>query len=205
MTKSEALHVLKCSSIDEIDDAYEDLMFDFKGKVLQIIPPIKILIAIIKKVDRINIAYAFFGKQLSDTNRRSSDLNLQLSLSVFLNNYQLELADAKLQLSKSQSGIMLNDSIGWIIDIQKNLFIKLESYLPDEIVNLDEFEIKLSENIDVFKIQNHLKELQLDDNKISEYIRKQIIELESTELSCLTKSILNSAKQIVFNGIRGEV
>jgi len=205
MTEKEALHILKCNSIEEVEDAFEDLIFNFKGKLLQIIPPLKILKATIKKIERINEAYNVFVSTTYFNNGVSNQLSNTLKLSDFLIGYQLKLAEIKLQLSSSESGESLVESIELIIDLQERLFIKLANYLGAEKIDLDKFDIKLSEYIDVFLIQNHLKELQLDDNKISEYIRKQINELDIDELSNLTKSILNSAKQIEFNGIRREV
>jgi len=205
MTEKEALHILKCNSIEEVEDAFEDLIFNFKGKLLQVIPPLKILKATIKKIERINEAYNVFVSTTYFNNGVSNQLSNTLKLSDFLIGYQLKLAEIKLQLSSSESGESLIESIELIIDLQERLFIKLANYLGAEKIDLDKFDIKLSEYIDVFLIQNHLKELQLDDNKISEYIRKQINELDIDELSNLTKSILNSAKQIEFNGIRREV
>jgi len=205
MTENEALHILKCNSIEEVEDAFEDLIFKFKGKLLQIIPPLKILKATIKKIERISEAYNVFVSTAHFKKSVSSQLSNNLKLSEFLIGYQLKLAEIKLQLSSSESAELLIESIELIIDLQERLFIKLANYLGTEKIDLDKFDIKLSENVDVFIIQNHLKELQLDDNKISEYIRKQINELDSDDLSNLTKSILNSAKQIEFNGIRREI
>ena len=205
MTESEAFHILKCSSIDEVEDAFEELLFNFKGKLLQIIPPLKILQATIKKIERINEAYAKLASPIHLENNISIQLNGELILSDFLRNYQLKLAELKLQLSRSESGNLFLESIKLMIELQKQLFIKLSSCLKSESIDLDKFEIKLSENIDVFLIQKDLKELQLDDNKISEYIRTQIKELDNESMSYLTKSVLNSAKQIVFNGIRREI
>jgi hypothetical protein len=205
MTESEALHILKCNSIDEIDDSYEDILFDFKGKLVQIIPPIKILEATLKKVDRINIAYNTIVSSTSFLNKISSDIEKSLPLIEFLKAYQVKLAEIKLQLSRTENGGLFLVSIRLIIDLQEQLYIKLTDYIEGEKVDLTRFDIKLSENIDVFKIQNHLKDLQLEDNKLSEYIRKQINELDSEDMSYLSKSVLNSAKQIVFNGIRREI
>ena len=205
MTKSEALNSLKCSSIEEVDDAFEDLIFKFKGKILQIIPPLKILKATLKKIDRINEAYRVFFEPIEIKNKITIELDTNLSLFDFLNDYQLKLAEVKLQLSSCETGDLLMESLELLIVLQQQLYLKLANYLSKEILDFDKFEIKLSENIDVFLIQNNLKELQLEDNKISEYIRKQINELDNREMSYLTKSILNSAKQIVFNGIRREI
>jgi len=205
MTEKEALHILKCNSIEEVEDAFEDLIFNFKGKLLQIIPPLKILKATIKKIERISEAYNVFVSTSDLKKRVSSQLSNSLKLSDFLFAYQLKLAEIKLQLSSSESGESLVEAIELIIDLQERLFIKLANYLGSKKMDLDKFDIKLSENIDVFLIQDHLKELQLDDNKISEYIRKQINEFNIDDLSYLTKSVLNSAKQIEFNGIRREI
>jgi hypothetical protein len=205
MTESEALHILKCSSVDEVDDAFEELLFNFKGKILQVIPPLKILEATIKKIERINEAYNLIAPSLPIQNKISSHINDNLTLIDFLKGYQIKLAEIKLQLSSSENGELFLVSIRLLMDLQKQLYIKLTNCLGGEIVDLTKFEIKLSENIDVFKIQKDLKELQLEDNKISEYIRKQINELDSKDMSYLVKSVLNSAKQIVFNGIRREI
>ncbi len=205
MKESEAFHILKCSSIDEVEDAFEELLFNFKGKLLQIIPPLKILEATIKKIKRINEAYATFITPIHLGNNISIQLNGKLILSEFLGDYQLKLAELKLQLSRSESGDLFLESVKLMIELQKQLFVRLTNCLEGESIDLDKFEIKLSENIDVFLIQKDLKELQQDDNKISEYIRNQIKELDNESMSYLTKSVLNSAKQIVFNGIRREI
>jgi hypothetical protein len=205
MTENEALHILKCSSVDEVDDAFEEMMFNFKGKLLQVIPPLKILEATIKKVERINEAHKTLSPSDVIKNDISIDLDRRLSLLDFLKEYQLKLAEIKLQLSCTENGELFLQSISLLIDIQTKLYIKLADYLVDKDVDLTQFNIKLSENIDVFKIQNHLKDLQLEDNKISEYIRKQINEFNYDDMMYLSQSVLNSAKQIVFNGIRREI
>lgn len=205
MTEAEALHILKCHSIDEVQDAFEELLFNFKGKLLQVIPPLKILEATIKKVERINTAHQTIVATESIKNDISIDIDIHLPLEKFLKTYQIKWSEVKLQLSSTENGKLFVLSIGLMVDLQKQLYLKLNSYIENDEVNLSDFDIKLSETIDVFKIQNHLKDLQLEDNKISEYIRKQINELNTEEMSYLSKSVLNSAKQIVFNGIRREI
>ena len=158
-----------------------------------------------KKMERINEAYNLIATTLPIQNKISSHINDNLTWIDFLKGYQIKLAEIKLQLSSSENGELFLVSIRLLIDLQKQLYIKLTNCLGGELVDLTKFEIKLSENIDVFKIQKDLKELQLEDNKISEYIRKQINELDSKDMSYLVKSVLNSAKQIVFNGIRREI
>mgnify|MGYP000073638465 CR=1 FL=1 len=205
MTEHEALHILKCDSIEDVEDSFETLLFNFKGKLLQIIPPIKILEATIKKIDRISEAYSFFEFSKFEEDTVFNTLNQHLDLSQFLETYQMELARIKLVLASSESGNSLTSSIKQIVKLQEQLFLKLTTYVNVDQVDLSVFDIKISENIDVFIIQNQLKELQLEDTKISEYIRKQINELDTESISSLTRSVLNSAKQIKFNGIRREV
>lgn len=205
MTEHEALHILKCDSIEDVEDSFETLLFNFKGKLLQIIPPIKILEATIKKIDRISEAYSFFEFSKFEEDTVFNSLNKHLDLSQFLETYQMELARIKLVLASSESGNSLTSSIKQIVKLQEQLFLKLSTYVNVDQVDLSVYDIKISENIDVFIIQNQLKELQLEDTKISEYIRRQINELDTESVSSLTRSVLNSAKQIKFNGIRREV
>jgi len=205
MTESEALNVLKCTIKEEVEDAYELLIFDFKSKFLQIVPPIKLMIALVKKIERINTAYYVFNTESNLKIDMNPILNSEIKLNLFLNQYQLNVSLAKLQLSSTVEGKTLIVFINLLIEIQKKLYLKLSSYIELKSDDLNKFEIKLSESIDVYKIQTELKELQLEENKISEYIRSQISELNIEDLSMITKSVLNSAKQIDFNGIRREI
>jgi len=208
MTKSEALDVLNCSIIDTVDDAYENLIFEFKGKLLQITPPIKVLESIIKKICRINEAYLTFSTEFSvykKTQINIKKLDENLDLADFLSQFQLNMTVIKLSISNSYDGESLVKSIKLLIKLQEELYLKLAFYLESKKVDLKKYDIKLSEQIEVFTIQQELKELQLDEPRISEYIRKQIEELGIEKMSYTSKSILNSAKQIVFNGIRREI
>jgi hypothetical protein len=204
MTKHEAFQLLKCNYLDEVQDAYEDALFEFKSKFLQQIPPLKLIEAIKKKIIRVNAAYELFYPyfEKDEIENKKNEVN---DLSLFLEKHQFRLSQLRLAITNSIKGWDLLNWITELADHQSNLFIKLSSYLVDKQSNLDAYPIKLSDEIDVFKLQLELKALQLDHTKISEYIRTQINDLDFEEFAYITQVVISAEKQIIFNELRREI
>lgn len=202
MIKSEAYQILKCEHFDDVQDAYENALFEYKSKFLQQIPPLKLIKAIQKKIERTNTAYYVFypDSQQQQTEKESAVVDGDLVL--FLERYQLILSQFRLKITNSNDGQTLVNWIRKLVNHQVKLFVKLSSNLKADLIDLDIYPIKLSDEINVYQLQVELKALQIDQTKISEYIRAQINELDFEEFAYLTKVVINAEKQMIFNELR---
>jgi len=198
MTKKEALQILSCQHIDEARGAFEMLLFDFKSKFLQQIPPLKLIDASIKKIERITIAFDYLVALKYHFNPIDVNINWSDSLDITLTAYQTELTKIRLRISNSLNGEELILLLNSLKKLQSDLFLKLDLYGSD----LKQYPIKLSDQINVFDLQTELKDMGIQDTKISEYIRAQIENNTFDKFSKLTKAVLNAKKQIEFNGLR---
>jgi hypothetical protein len=205
MTKSEALKILNCQDIDEVLDVYEERLFEFKAKVLQVVPPIKILKSIVKKIQRITEAASVFLNfdELKSQNSRG-DLG-NLIFESFLVHYQKQLSNIRLAISNTPNGYEVIGQINELNKLQQNLMFKLADFDFIKEAKLDDWPVKLSTPFKVYEIQVELKDNQLKETEISEYIRGQIESLDFDQFSELTLSVINAKKQIIFNELRREV
>lgn len=201
MTNKEAFEILKCDELNDVQDAYEVALFAFKPKFLQQIPPIKITRAIQKKIERVNSAYYFFYPSSNSETIEVEDI-LLADLGSFLENHQLILSQLRLKITNSSNGESLLNLTSEFINHQIKLFIKLSTYLKNDKIDLDNYPIKLSEEINIYKLQVELKALQIGDTQISEYIRNQIENLNFEEFAYITQVVMNAEKQIIFNELR---
>lgn len=204
MVKEEAFNILKCEHLDGIQDAYDDALFEYKAKFLQQIPPLKLIEGIMKKIVRVNTAYHVFYPDDSSQDTNTSIVEIE-TLDVFLQSYQTTLSTLRLSITNALSGDHLLEGINELILHQRNLFRLLSECLGEGKLDIDQYPIKLSEEIDVFKLQLELKALGLDHTKISEYIRAQINDLDFEEFAYVTQAVINAEKQMIFNGISREV
>jgi hypothetical protein len=198
MTKKEALSLLNSTTLEDALENYELLIFEQKNKLLLKIPPIKILNAIndrIKKygealkILQIDIADDFIEKKLKRSIKSSSHiLNL-------LKNYQENISAIKLNIANLTDSEKLSNQISLLINSQAQLFLYLSSLSDLSINAVDSENLKLSEEIDVFKLQQEIIKNELDTTDINDYI-------SSRKESYLYKSIILAKKQIEYNGLR---
>jgi hypothetical protein len=201
MTKNEALSILKCETDDEVHDAFELALFDLKNKVLQQVPPLKLIRSIINKVERINNAYSLFDIESNNSLDVRVPQILNDNLVKSLKTYQDVLSGLRLDLTKCFSGVGVVELLNSVHELQSLLFIMLEKYCPDSIDKVVFESVKLSDSINVFMMQQELSNLDIDDNEISEYIRVEIGKHDFESCSELTKSIVKAKKQVDFNGL----
>ncbi|MGV6860456.1 MAG: hypothetical protein ACWA41_01725 [Putridiphycobacter sp.] len=194
MNQSEALSILDCDLGEDIYFAYEEKIFEYKQKFLQTIPPIKIMQAIQKKILRLNKALDFFGLKPDNyyTPKPTAELNEKVSILNFLSDYQTNLAVIKLNLANITDGESLISLVDDLINLQKILFFKLSSVLSSSDEILKSISTKISDSIDVYRLQKELKEMNIDEPKLSEYIRKQ-------NNSYWLVAIANANKQIEYH------
>ena len=101
MTNKEALQILNCERVDEAKDAYELLLFDLKLKFLQQIPPLKLIDASIKKIERLNVAFNSLVNLEPHFVLTKINVNWSDSLDVALNGYQLSLTKIRLKIANT--------------------------------------------------------------------------------------------------------
>lgn len=205
MTKTEALKILNCQEVGEVLDVYEERLFEFKSKVLQVIPPIKILKSILKKVQRITEAAALFlDFDKLNNEKEPEELNVN-NIELFLVGYQERLSIIRLVISNSTNGNEVVNQIEALRELQQDLIFKLANFDLVEGAKLEDWPVKLSAPFKVHDLQVELKENELKETEISEYIRGQIESVEFENFSELTLSVINAKKQIIFNELRREV
>jgi len=202
MTNKEALQILNCERVDEAKDAYELLLFDLKLKFLQQIPPLKLIDASIKKIERLNVAFNSLVNLEPHFVLTKINVNWSDSLDVALNGYQLSLTKIRLKIANTLNGLDLIEQLNLLKSLQIELFFKFDLYDSNFKSDPNQYPIKLSDEINVFNVQTELKELGIQDNKISEYIRAQIQNKKFDNFSTLTKAVINAKKQIEFNELR---
>ena len=205
MNKNKAYQILNCEHFDDVQDAYLDKLFDFKSKFLQQIPPLKLIDAIELKISKINEAYSCFHNLEVVDNVKLIPMKIDFKLKEFLDYYQKNLAQIRLEIANTNHGLELLDLINQLKTLQTNLFLKLSQYTDLSDAELEKYPIKLSQEIDVFAMQINLKHLNLEDAKISEYIRTQITDNNFELFSAITKAVINAKKQIKFNELRREI
>lgn len=192
-SQTEALNILKAESIEGIEDSYEQLIFDFKQKYLQKIPPIPLMNSQIKIINRVEKAYSVFVNYSSDYKLKRQDLNSDLNILLFLNEYQIKLSVVRLRISQADNGKILMYLIEELINLEKCLidyFTRYSSQLDFEFMD----KIKISEDIDIFKVQVELKEIELKESKILDYLRKNIVSSNEKVDSILLKLVLKVKK-----------
>lgn len=200
MTKIEALSILKCDDEQDVLDCYEMALFELKNKVLQQVPPIKILQSLIKKTERINQALGCF-KNLPQSNKVPLLKDYESNLTHNLVTYQSNISALRLAMTQSENGLEVIQCFKQIINQQISLFKIFGNCIANNEVNAFIDQVKLSEEINVYAVQKELKTLLEDQKKISEYIRTELNTKEFVDFSELTKSVIKSKKHLDFNGL----
>jgi hypothetical protein len=198
MTKKEALSLLNSTTLEDALENYELLIFEQKNKLLLKIPPIKILNAINARIKKygealkilhIDNADDFIEKKLKRSIKSSSHILNHLK------NYQENISAIKLNIANLTDSEKLSNQISLLINSQAQLFLYLSSLSDLSINAVDSENLKLSEEIDVFKLQQEIIKNELDTTDINDYI-------SSRKESYLYKSIILAKKQIEYNGLR---
>lgn len=199
MNKQEALSVINCNNIAEAKDAFEFEIFELKKKFLLVLPPIKIMKSLINRFKRLQLVNETLN---IDNNQIELDeigiIYNHLSMVDFLTEYHQALSQYKLNISKSNHPKTIIQQIDGLIDLQTRLYFKLSDSLniSPEIAEFDD--IKLSEPIETFRLEQEIMNLTLNEKELSDYISKK-------KDSYIYKCILIANKQIKYNGLRREI
>jgi len=158
-------------SQEELNETYEKLCFDIKNDIFSkpLIP--KLLEAKKERLNKIHIAYLVLNNltiindkevQTELTYKKSLDIlnNTNQKASIFISNYDIELA-------KSKAAIAVSISAKDIIEALKRLILVILSYEKVilefssrlEIPNLNKEKIKISETVESLKVEKALNKI----------------------------------------------
>ncbi len=194
-SEKEALSILNSSDLDEVIDQYELMIFEWKKKYLMVIPPVKLIYSQIKKIERLNQAITVFKdyQYTTITSKNSTDTVKELVL--FFEEYHEILAATKYAISSAENGFELIDHLQQLIQLEESLFRKLDTYATGlDFKNWDS--VKISEQIDVFEAEKELKEKEIPESEIKNYLRAGIKAGQYPFESTLVNLILKAHKTI---------
>jgi len=202
MKKTEALSVINCNNdctIEDIEDSFELSIFALKKKFIERFPPIKIMLSTIERLKRLKKVKNTLQISIPISTIKFISLKFKdISLNKFLKQYQIEANSIKLNIANVYEPTLFIEQIKLLIKLHQILFFKLvdiAQYAPkdDELTP-----IKLSEQIDIYKLNKELLILNKEDNKLSEYI-------SNVKTSYFYTCVLIAHKQIKYNGLRREI
>ena len=202
MNKQEALSILNCTQYSdntELETEFNLKVFELKQKFLMVIPPLKIMQSLIKRLERLQKVNQVLNLVSESKNR--TEINIEFnntSLVEFLKTYHQYLSQLKLNISNNIHPQTIIRQIHQLIDLQTQLFLKLSGY-GNFKPNTSELEdVKLSETINTFELEQEILFLSIPDSKLSEYISQK-------KDTYFYKCILMAKKQIEYNGLRRKI
>jgi hypothetical protein len=162
----------------------EDQLFEIKQKFLRTIPHPKL---ILKQILRLDKGFSFkAGPKVSASN-----------LIDYIEGYEIELLAIKLKISNAKDDTALLTVLVDLLSSQYSLIQKLASYCP-KLENELEYKIKMSDPFETYAIFKFLKEEELKESEIKNYLYKELENDRAKEPSVLAVSVLR-AKKITAN------
>lgn len=195
ISKAEALSILKVPHVAEVPDAYEELLFEWKKKYLLVIPPIAIIRAHLKKIERLNSAASLFIEINEPEPIVIDEISLALNLIDYLKAYQPIIMQLKLKISTSDNGKGLIFLLKQVIKIEEQILFKLSNY---SIVNSDETlkDVKISKASEFYQVEKELMEKEISETEIKNYLRTELKFGTFPFDSFLLNEVLKAVKQL---------
>lgn len=194
ISKTEAAAILNCQTAEEAEEAYEQKLFEWKQKYLMHIPPIKLILAHIQKIERLNAAGSHFINIESLPINDYERIDLNSSLAVYLERYQAQILSLKLAISTTENGKVLVRLLMKLVEIQKHLLNKLVIYSPANAVH-HLSNVKISDSSDFYAVQKELKEKDIPETEIMNYLSSELKFGSYPFNSFLLNEVLKSLKQ----------
>ncbi len=174
ISKNEALAILNISSVNEAEEAYEELLFKWKQKYLSTVPTLGLINSHIKKIERLNEAASHFIPIRSvDGQMKLDSIDFQLSLVDYFRMYQTLLMKLKLEIASSADGYILIQYLKELIYLENNMLDKLVYYSPDT-KDSDLIEVKISAPNDYYLAQKELIEKEISETEIINYLSREL-------------------------------
>jgi len=194
LSKIEAFGVLNIEKSDDAEDAYDELLFTWKQKYMSAIPPNKVILAHIKKIERLHDAakvflnFDIFKPFIVDWHFH------QAPLRIFFQSYQSELMQVKLLISSSKNGIELAAYLNSLIKLQTLAASKLSKYCPD--ISLSDLKtVKISTPSDFHSAYKEIIEKDISETEIMNYLRTELKFGNYPFNSALLNEVLKAKKQ----------
>lgn len=162
----------------------EEELFQLKQKFLREIPHPKVI--------------ASYHKRTGEILNSNVILNTNLGLIEFLKEYSRELMPIKLKIAHAKNKTDFGIGLNFLYGLQMDLIGKLASYAS---INTSEFrEIKVGAPIQNHRILQFLKERELKENSINEFIEKELASKEIANFTVLTENVIRA--KLIFENER---
>ncbi len=190
MTNKEALLFFPLPKDEDIEDFYEELLFEYKQFFISKFPINKVFIAKEKKMLQMHEAYEFLGGEQNDREFLNYEipLNLPSSIKECFEVYQQNRNLLKNKILKSSSYFEITSLINSLLELQRIYSLKwtIVSHLPDT-------EIQISNEPDPMALLLAIKEfnskggITFDDLNTKRNISPDLLLNEAKRLSLSTK------------------
>ena len=190
MNQKEALLFFPLKNEDEIEDLYEELLFEYKQFFITKFPIKKIFSAKQKKMLQMHDAYLLLGGKSSNLHLSDSSKKIDFSNAIreCFQNYQSERNSLKNNILKSSNC----NEIRYFLD---KLFLLQENYTLNwlKVTDLPDTEIQISNEPDPMSLLNAINEfnskggITFDDMNSKRNISPNLLLIEAKRLSLSTK------------------
>ena len=126
----------------------------------------------------------------------SIEINQKEELKNYLGNYIDKLLGIKLIIANSKNNSALLEGLENLHFLQISFLKKLSAYVPNDI-ELPNSQLKISTPIDGYQLIKIIEELNIEENKISEYIRSRILSANIDQFDDLVTGCLRAEKILV--------
>ncbi|MFK8037631.1 MAG: hypothetical protein AB8B74_05025 [Crocinitomicaceae bacterium] len=194
-SKTEALSILGIIDSEEAADAYEELLFEWKQKYLSNIPPIPVINAHLKKIERLNQAASLFLKFDEFALDTINVIPKSLNLVKYLEAYQPLIMQMKLNISKCSNGMQLSCLLKGVVEIEQNMLNRLVLYslnVSDHLLD----QVKISNPTEYYNVEKELKKKEISETEIKNYLRAELKFGTFPFDSFLLNEVLKALKQL---------
>lgn len=167
-------------------------LFEQKQKFLREIPHPKLILKEIKKLEQLLSLQE--KNQLNYSVVVLTEEVLMQELVVFLEGYISDQLQLKHKVSIAQSASELYAVLTSLYQFQVALLKKLQCYVPQKVM-IDDKEIKMSNSIDAYNILKRIRELNLKEKEIKDYLC-DVIKAQKKPFDTLVENCLRANKII---------
>lgn len=165
-------------------------IFEIKQKFMREIPHPKLIQKQIKRAETLGNLSA-----QQDLNYQQFSLNAaenEADLHTFLSQHIIETSQRKHKVTQAQTFDDLRNALIALYAHQLSLLLKLQNYV-DSSWQIEDDKIKMSAPIDAYEILKRIRELNLDENEIKDYLCKEIM-VEKRAIDVIVVTCLRAHK-----------
>ncbi|MCH2225127.1 MAG: hypothetical protein MK066_10195 [Crocinitomicaceae bacterium] len=185
MTKEEAVTFLPIKDIDDLDDLFEDKLFEMKQFLIGRFPVTKVIQGRLRKIDNITRSYEALGGKFDSFQAVPEMKVLSTTVKAVIDEFQSKRSQLKLRMMSSRNGYE-------VIEIAKMLILLTRSYVEKwASPNVNTQGVLLSTEPDPMELFSALKEFNeqgyVDFKSIDEFSEQNVLVREVKRLSLWQK------------------